>query len=345
MEKIPGARKYLKIPFFLIFSLSLQTLSAQQKTLSEYVLFAGFGQQSTGVKFTVPSSPGQGIILGSGANISGDIGSHNLLQTTGSAIFKGNLNSGGTLILSNNNSITGNLTVGNSKRSNGDILFAGSNTSITGNIDANGNVKISSGLFNGQLSQPAGSSYSGPEPTSRSTQLNIPVLPGLPVITSFTAGNNNISNSRSIDSGKYGNLSLGGGRIVTFSTTGDYYFKSIRNSGTFNKFVFDFTKDPKGIIRIFVEGDANLNKMNVDIINGSPSQIYLETHGNGSANAGFAFNLSPGSSGGGRFSEWYGTVFAPYAAIKVGSGSEIAKVKGALYSGTQIVINNGRIRM
>lgn len=69
--------------------------------------------------------------------------------------------------------------------------------------------------------------------------------------------------------------------------------------------------------------------------------IYAETHGAGSSssNAGFAFSLSPGSSSG-RSSEWYGTVWAPYAGIKIGSQSDIAKVVGALWSNQQVQIKN-----
>ncbi|MGZ5247983.1 MAG: hypothetical protein ACXWV5_12980, partial [Flavitalea sp.] len=338
MEKIPGPGNYLKITVLLIFSLSLQTLKGQQKQLYDYAVFAGFGKQSIGKQFTLPAEPGYGVFLGTEVNTRGDVGSYSFIQTFTRGTINGNVNSGGKISFASNNSITGNITSENSPLAPGTILLSGLNTTIKGNLDVNGNIKIRSGSVVGNISQPAGSSYIGPAPTlGRNSDLSFPVLPDLPEIIPFEPGSINISDSRTINPGKYGNLALGGGKTIRFSGSGDYYFNSIQNTGSFNNFEFDFSANPRGLIRIFVKGDANLHQMKVNIINGSPSQIYLETHGNGSQNGGFSFILSSGTPDS-KISEWNGTVYAPFAAIRVGLGGGKTSIKGALYSGTQAII-------
>jgi hypothetical protein len=172
-------------------------------------------------------------------------------------------------------------------------------------------------------------------------------MPPTPAIKSFTIanGSKNVTTSQDLLPNKqYGSMALKGGQTITFKGAGDYYFSEIKNSGTFNKFIFDPGTGTEKRIRIYVKGDAVMNKMTIDKVNGANNgTIYLEVQGLGTANGGFSFILSPGSSGGGRYSEWYGTVWAPYAAIKVGSGSEIARVGGALISSTQVLMNNGTI--
>ena len=50
--------------------------------------------------------------------------------------------------------------------------------------------------------------------------------------------------------------------------------------------------------------------------------------------------ITNGASGNNQ-SVWYGTVWAPYGGINVGSGSSPSKVIGALWSGTQVILDNG----
>ena len=137
-------------------------------------------------------------------------------------------------------------------------------------------------------------------------------------------------------------MSLSGGKTITFSGTGVYVFNAIANSGTFNTFVFDFGNSPTGHMRIYVHGDVDMGKMNVEFVNGGDaSRVYTEIHGKGtnSSNPTFAFSLTSGASGT-KFSEWQGTVYAPYASIRVGSGASSSKVIGALWSGTQVVLGS-----
>ena len=117
-----------------------------------------------------------------------------------------------------------------------------------------------------------------------------------------------------------------------------YVFDLIDNKNS-NAFVFDFQNNPSGTFQIYVYQNVNLNKGSASIINGgSASRIYTEVHGKG--NGGYAFNLANGSSGG-QHTKWLGTVWAPYAAINVGSGTGNSDVNGALWSATQVNIQSG----
>ena len=93
---------------------------------------------------------------------------------------------------------------------------------------------------------------------------------------------------------------------------------------------------------IYIYGDVSLNKLNVDIINGGgASRIYAETHGTGatSSNGTYAWEQANGVNGT-RKSEWFGTVWAPYAAINIGSTSSYSTITGALWSGTQVNVHS-----
>ena len=144
--------------------------------------------------------------------------------------------------------------------------------------------------------------------------------------------------------GAYGNLALPGGKTFNFLGAGTYIFKSIKNSGNFNNFIFDFTgSQANDIIRIYVEGDVDLYKLNVTFRGGGDaSRIYMEVHGTGSASSeGFsAWSISNGVSGS-NGSVWQGTVYAPNGPIIVGSGASELKVVGALWSGKSVNIQSG----
>ena len=71
-------------------------------------------------------------------------------------------------------------------------------------------------------------------------------------------------------------------QTLTFSGTGIYIFKSIKNSGSANNFVFDFNNAASGTFKIYIYNDANLDKISASLKNGgSASRIYTEVHGTG----------------------------------------------------------------
>jgi hypothetical protein len=92
-----------------------------------------------------------------------------------------------------------------------------------------------------------------------------PPLPEMPAPTSFTAGGRNITRTGTISEGKHGSITLNGGQVLTFKDTGAYYITSIRNTGSVNKFVFDFNNNPTGTIRLYIEGNAELGKSSLQI--------------------------------------------------------------------------------
>ena len=335
--------KYL-FAFFLSFVASIS--SAQQLTIRDFVLFGGNSNCSIpGQATTIP--PGCGVQIGtSGSVIGGKIGSHTIIRTTGNAQIDADIISGGRLELSNTNTVNGTIAVGNTTPTNNTIFTAGSNFFVSNNVYVNGSSTISGGLLSGFLMHPSIASYSGPLPAGGEI-VGTPPLPGLPVMPSISsfdpAGNGTIATSQVIVPDEYGALMLNGGKTITFSGTGTYVFSKIKNSGNANKFIFDFQNSPTGIIRINVHDDVDLYKINVELINGgSASRIFMEVHGNGSssANGNYAWMITNGASGNNQ-SIWYGTVWAPYGGINVGSGSSPSKVEGALWSGTQVVLDNG----
>src|SRR6185437_44079 len=106
---------------------------------------------------------------------------------------------------------------------------------------------------------------------------------------------------------------------------------------------FDFKNNATGTIKIYVYGDVDLNKVNASTKNGGDaSRIYTETHGDGSTCSfgKFSWNINNGSSGNGAQSKWIGTVWAPFAGINIGSGSGKSYYTGALFSGSEINIQN-----
>ncbi len=327
---------------------SVQLLIAQQTQITDYVIFGG----KTASGQTTPPSPGYGVIIGSSCNvkggiIAGSIGSYNLVKSTGNltvgtSAMPGNIFSGGTIQLANSDVVTGRLAAASSS---GTVISVGSSASIGGNIDANGNISVGGGTVSGKVTHPGGTTYSGPTPVGGNVTgtPNLPGLPAMPVVTSFpSVGSTAITTTKTITQGSYGSVTLSGNKTLTISGTGVYVFKSIKNSGSSNNFVFDFKNDPTGTIIMYVYGDVDLNKVQASIINGgSESRIYLETHGTGStsSNKTVAFNIANGSSGSG--SKWVGSVWAPYAAIDIGSGTGNTNITGALWSGTQVSLQSG----
>ena len=321
----------------------LQPVRAQQLPVSNFVLFGGFNQISGQA---TPPAPGRGVQLNTGSSAqNGAIGSYTLVKLVGNGTSGGNIHSGGKVEFGNNSTAGGIVTAANTGGLSGTIFQTGSGAILSGNIDVNGNIVVTGGTVSGKVTQPAGSTYTGPTPAGGRVMgtPSLPVLPAMPDITPFpNAGNTNITGTQTIGPGAYGNMSLTGGKTVTFSSPGVYVFNSIANSGTFNNFTYNFQNNASGTIRIYVHGDADMGKLSVKFQNGgSAAQVFAEVHGTGSttANPTFAFNLTSGASGA-KFSEWQGTVWAPYAGIRVGSGASSSKVSGALWSGTHVFIES-----
>jgi len=341
-EKYIANKRYF---FLIIISAFLSTMvGAQETKITDYVLFGG-SIPMTGQ--TTPAAPGYSVQLGSAAKIlSGSIGSYSLVLSTGNISVSGNIVSGGKIELANSNVVLGRIAAANSSLlTNINILKVGSNANLSGAIDVNGNIQIGGGTVSGIVTHPIGTQYVGPEIGARNITgtPNILGLPQMPPITSFPAvGSTNITNSQTITPGVYGDVVLTGNKTLTFSGVGTYVFKSIKNSGTSNDFVYDFINNTTGNMLIYVHGDVDLNKAKSSMVNGgNVSRIYYEIHGTGfsSANGKVAFNIANGSSG--QASKWLGTIWAPYAAINIGSGTGSTDLTGALWSGTQVNIQGG----
>jgi hypothetical protein len=319
--------------------------TAQQLRISDFVLFGGTSNPLTGQ--TPCSAPGYSVQLASSTNIQGgSIGSYRLVTSTGNITVNGNIYSGGLVQLANNNNITGKIAAANSTNLSGTILSVGSGANLANNIDVNGNIVIGGGTVSGFVTHPTGTTYSGPNIGTRNIT-GPPALPGLPpmpAITVFPAyGTTNITSTQTITPGTYKDVNLGGNTTLTLSGPGTYIFKSLKTSGPNTKIVFNFQNSTTGNFLIYVYGDIVLKKTQTSMINGgSATRIYTETHGNGSEDTDdytVAFNMTNGSNGTGNMSNWLGSVWAPYAAIKIGSGNGPASsVTGALWSGTQVNI-------
>ncbi|MBC7507814.1 MAG: hypothetical protein H7320_03555, partial [Ferruginibacter sp.] len=331
-----------RISFVLMASLFACTSAFAQQpvtTISDYVIFGG----SNSVK------------IGSSTNIQGgSIGSFKLVQSTGNIIcgtnnLKTNIYSGGTVVLANSNAVSGKVTAANAFNAAGTILSVGTSASLGDNIDVNGNIEIGGGTISGIVTNPAGTIYKlgGVTIANNKGIPLLPVLPVLPAITTFpAAGTNDITSTNIISPGAYGNVTLGANITLTLSGPGVYVFKSFTTNGPNSSVVYDFKTTSKGNFLIYVYSDIILNKASFTMVNGgSVTRIYAETHGTGSTclnDKTTSFNMSNGSNGTGNPSGWLGSIWAPYAGIKIGSptGPSTSAV-GAFWSGTQVSIQTG----
>jgi hypothetical protein len=338
----------VSIPFLLL-SLSVpNSVHAQQLVIDSFAVFGGNGLCPFDKGQTTCLSPGCSVIIGSSTNINGgSIGSFKLIQANGTNSLSSNLVSGGSIVLKNNSSVKGKISVTNILSNKGIVLQAGTSTKIVGDIDVAGNSTIStsgSSSVTGKVTHPSGTTYTGPTPSLGNFTIppSLPTLPIMPPISVFPAvGTTNIKATQIISPGSYGNITLSGNQTITLSGTGIYVFNSIQCSGSTNNFVFDFKNDPTGTIKIFVYGDVNLNKCSATLPNGgSANRIYSETHGNGKSynDATCAWNIANGSTT--AISKWLGTIWSPYAAVYIGTGSGQTNFTGAIWSGTQVSIGN-----
>lgn len=320
----------LAVLFVFLFVFFHLPVFAQQLTIREFVLF---GARSTQIGTSTTLNGGR-------------IGSYQLVQTIGNTNITANINSEGQVQLANSNTIRGNITAKNSGN-NAPAFSAGSNFSFPNNkseIHAGGDVTIQSGTVRGPVYMPALATYSGPKITRKENPV-FPQLPALPpVVTFMPAGTEDVTTTGSVQPNKaYRHLQLNGGKTVTLDGPGVYTFSSIKISNSDNRLILDFKNNTNGFIVIHVHGDVDLDKINVQLVQGGdPSRVYMEVHGNGSTSSAGneAWRIATGSSGANN-SIWYGAVWAPNGRIFVGQGSSPSKIEGALWSGTDVVLGSG----
>ena len=193
----------LSLILLVAFQFPINT-SAQKLKISEFVLYSGGA-----------TSIGTGCFFHKDYNrdkLSGSIGSNTWIKTNINATINGNVYSGGIIQLDNNNTVGGNIAAANSQGLRTAISI-GRQANIGGNIDVNGNTVITSGSVGGTVTHPSGSSYFGPSPSGGNIMgtPTLPQLPSLPDISSFpAAGKTNISSTKTITPGAYGNITLRG---------------------------------------------------------------------------------------------------------------------------------------
>ena len=332
-----GNYAWIRLIILLVVSLSTGQLIAQNLKVTDFVIYTTDAPSLSGTNTNVTIS--------SSTTINGGfIGSSRLVTSTGNSNIKAGIFSDGIIQLSNGNTVAGKIAANNILNQSGNALTVGSNASLQGDIDVRGNILVSGGKVLGTVTHPDGTTYSGPKPKKEVKGTpNIPVLPQLPVITTFPAAtNDNVTTTRTLDPDKsYGSMMLNGGKTVTLAGPGVYTFKSIKNvSG--NNLVFDF-QGKQGNIIIYVHGDVDISKLSSTVKGGgSAARIYCETHGTGSTNIDntVAWNVDNGSSGSGT-SRWFGTVYAPYGGVSIGSGAGSAEFSGAIFSGKKVFVQSG----
>ena len=352
ISTITGAKHILLVTLLCIF---FGFTMKAQTNISDYVIFGGTSSVLIGQ--TAPSAPGYGVTIGASNSVKGgaisSIGSYKLVQTTGGfscgqTTFKTNIYSGGTVALSNSNTVYGDIAAANSGTPplTGTILSVGTSANLQGKIDVNGNIVIGGGTVAGPV-KTSGTYKLGSATIASAGSPTFPVLPSMPAITTFpsTGTSDNIIATRTIIPGYYGNLSISGNSIVTLNGPGVYVFKSIKTSGPNNSIIYNFNSTTSGNFLIYVIGDVNLNKTSLSMTGGSVTRIYTEVHGNGSTNTAdktTAFLMSNGSNGSGNVSGFLGALWVPYAAIKIGApNGPSMTVNGSLWSGTQVNLLGG----
>lgn len=232
------------------------------------------------------------------------------------ARVKGNLDSGGNVTLDKTVTVDKNVTAAG----NVDI---DQNSRVKGNMDSGGNVLIrkdakvdgaitATGTITLQSGASAGSQNPGGSPQSPQSY----VSPGLPAITSFSAGVVDVikgnNQSTILAPTSYNVLDLGNANDL-FLSSGVYYFGSV-NIGRDSKIHIDLTGASKNI-EIYVLNNATLDQDIFMLLNsGTGSNVYWETHGSFEAN---------------EDRIWYGTYYTPYSTMTFDKNSRIC---GALYS-------------
>jgi hypothetical protein len=247
------------LPLFVCLLLTSIDSLGQQTLITDYVIFGGQAI-CPGTGQSSPLAPGCGVNIGSSTTIQqGFIGSYQKVVSTGNSTINSSIFSGGIVELVNSNVVSGRITAANKDSITGNAVSTGSSLTLGGDLDAYGNVLIGGGSVAGKVTLGGNRTYNGPTPALGLFYgtPSLPVLPAMPAITTFQAipaDAHNITGSESVRPGIYGDVNLGGNKTLTLNGSGDYTFRSIRNSGTTNKFVFDFgPNNPNGKFRILVE--------------------------------------------------------------------------------------------
>src|SRR6187431_204460 len=103
-------KKFLSMIAVCLVFPAVLTVQGQVLDYSEFVMYANNGGPGT----TPPGASGYGVIFGSATINGGSIGSAALVQSTSGANLSCNIYSGGKVILSNGNTVTGRITAANS---------------------------------------------------------------------------------------------------------------------------------------------------------------------------------------------------------------------------------------
>lgn len=325
----------------ILLLLSFGPVSAQTLKLSDFAVWGGGTAPN-------PYNSANGVFIGNGANIQGNLGSNHLVSIVNNITLTGSIYSGNNVLIKNNAVVTGNITANRLGTTVAPTISAGINFTMNGNLTSNGKVTITSGSMNGTAAVPAvtTTNYSGPAPTGGLIQSSsFPTMPSMPGLTPFDdqIGTATISGTQTLSPGKYRKLALTGNKILTFNGPGNYIFYDVDNGSTTNKFVFDFGNTATGTINIFVIRDARWGLLSVKTANGNfPSRIYTEVHGNGATFGGNSFDLKGPASLPAGSNVWLGNVWAPNGGISIDNTlpSTTPHIIGALWSGKMVNIKN-----
>ncbi|HEU5166173.1 MAG TPA: S8/S53 family peptidase [Chitinophagaceae bacterium] len=336
---------------FLVLGISLahEKLSSQ---LAPYVIFSGPGPNPDGTATgTGTSLIGSSITINgvSPNGFKGAVGGVNLVQTTGSAVLKSHIYSWDKVIITNKNTIEGNIAAGNSSGSTGTVVSIGSNVNLTGDIHSLGNIVYAGGTFIGSVHVSGGTYLGGPTPISSDNNPQIPPQPTLPVpknLSGYSSTTNFTTNADvyPIEAGQgvYNNVTFTGNKTLKFNGPGTYVFNSILMTGNTNKIVFDFQGSSTGKFYVYIKQNADLGKVDASTIGGSAAKIWIEVQGDGlgTSVANSSFIIANGSGGGSKIQS---TIYATKAGITIGSGtgSGSTSLYGALYSKTAVNIQSG----
>ncbi|MDQ6813969.1 MAG: hypothetical protein M3040_09535, partial [Bacteroidota bacterium] len=286
--------------------------------ISDFSLFAGNANN-----FSTDSTKYGITFFSVGKVFSGNVGSRGLIQLDFNNQISGNIYSDHRIRFGDNDQITGDVIANNITGSAAPALQSGNLANFPNtykNVAIQGNIVLpTNAIISGQVSQPQGSTYTGPTPAQGRYVggfANVP-MPVMPPITSFNSGGATINTTTTLRPGSYESIQLGGGQTVTFAGPGDYFFDSIRNSNSngSNTFNYDFLNTSTGLIRIFVKRNAELGQIQTTTAGGDGSRIYTEVQGVAVPGRNNSFTID-GQSGG---SNWKGTVWAPNGGIYIGT--------------------------
>lgn len=281
---------------------------------------------------------GGDLKIGQDSIVDGKIVSNKNVTAGSGVIIQGSVDSGNETTLGQHNIAAGNVTAGGraelkdgavvkGRVLSGSNFQGGQNSRISGDLGADGSVDLKTGSEVEGAVTHAGTLTLHGTASVGSDAVGIPVVVpelfapvSLPAAASFTAGSNHVNQGDDeitvLFPGTYGNLILGSDNVLKLAS-GVYYFNKI-TAGDGLKLKIDLTS---GDISIFVAGDVMLgDDLRVSLTNGTAADIYSEAHGRWLMNSN---------------SVWYGTIFAPFARLEIGSNSFIT---GALYGEDQIKI-------